>query len=179
MSGHASRSHSTPVIMGVGQSSDAHGGIGPSQCDPRCLRRHIGVVGLIVSTLWLNVMRTLPAQWQRLSVLRQLTQSTSEEQWQAIASLPRLGTTVQIGRFYLKDRALVNRTLMRWIWGCPLMGGSSSSQPRPWSNVTGPLSWPPSPLPLAIGAHVGVALLFCSLFAPHSVHSSALPRGPC
>ena len=85
-------------------------------------------------------MRTLPAQWQRLSVLRQLTQSTSEEQWQAIASLPRLGTTVQIGRFYLKDRALVNRTLMRWIRGCPLMGGSSSSQPRPWSNVTGPLS---------------------------------------
>ena len=39
---HASRSHSTPVIMGVGQSSDAHGGIGPSQCDPRCLRGTLG-----------------------------------------------------------------------------------------------------------------------------------------
>ena len=101
--------------------------------------RHIGAVGLIVSTLWLNVMRTLPARWQRLSVLRQLTQSTSEEQWQAVASLPRLGTTVQIGRLYLKERALVNRTLMRWIPGCPLTGGSSS-QPRPWSNVTGPMS---------------------------------------
>ena len=137
MSGHASRSHSTPVIMGNGQSSDAHGGIGPSQCGPRCLRGT--VVGLIVSTLWLNVMRTLPARWQRLTILRQLTQSTSEEQWQAVASLPRLGTTVQIGRLYLKERALVNRTLMRWIRGCPLMGGSSS-QPRPRNNVTGLLS---------------------------------------
>ena len=84
-------------------------------------------------------MRTLPTRWQRLSVPRQLTQSTSEEQWQAVASLPRLGTTVQIGRLYLKERALVNRTLMRWIPGCPLMGGSSS-QLRPWSNVTGPMS---------------------------------------
>ena len=42
MSGHASRSHSTPVIMGVGQSSDAHGVIGPSQCGPRCLRGTLG-----------------------------------------------------------------------------------------------------------------------------------------
>ena len=33
----------------------------------------------------------------------------------------------------------VNRTLMRWIPGCPLMGGNSS-QLRPWSNVTGPMS---------------------------------------
>ena len=139
MSGHASRSHSTPVIMGVGQSSDAHGGIGPFAVRPALPARHFGVLGLIVSTLWLNVMRTLPARWQRLSVLRQLTQSTSEEQWQAVANLPRLGTTVQIGRLYLKERALVNRTLMRWIPGCPLMGGSSS-QPRPWHNVTGPLS---------------------------------------
>ena len=54
-------------------------------------------------------------------------------------ALPRLGTTVQIGRLYLKERALVNRTLMRWIPGCPLMGGSSS-QLRSWSNVTGPMS---------------------------------------
>ena len=57
-------------------------------------------------------MRTLPTRWQRLSVLRQLTQSASEEQWQAVASLPRFCTTVQIGRLYLKERALVNRTLM-------------------------------------------------------------------
>ena len=105
---------------------------------PALPARHLRVFGLIVSTLWLNAMRTLPARWQRLSVLRQLTQSTSE-QWQAVASLPRLGTTAQIGCLYLKERALVNRTLMRWIPGCPLMGGSSS-QPRPWSNVTGPLS---------------------------------------
>ena len=95
---------------------------------PALPARHIGAVGLIVSILWLNVMRTLPTRWQRLSVPRQLTQSTSEEQWQAVASLPRLGTTVQIGRLYLKERALVNRTLMRWIPGCPLMGGSSSAQ---------------------------------------------------
>ena len=148
---------------------------------PALPARHIGVVGLIVSTLWLNVMRTSPARWQRLSVLRQLTQSTSEEQWQAVASLPRLGTTVQTGRLYLKERALGNRTLVRWILGCPLMGGSSS-QPRPWSNVTEPLSCgrvfprPNKPSSARNRAHVGVALLFCSLFAPHSVRSSALPR---
>ena len=100
---------------------------------------YIGAVGLIVSTLWLNVMRTLLHTMAELLVLRQLTQSTSEEQWQAVASLPQLGTTVQIGRLCSKERALVNRTLMRWIPGCPRMGGSSS-QPRPWSNVTRPLS---------------------------------------
>ena len=33
-----------------------------------------------------------------------------------------------------------------------------------------------SPPPLAVGAHVSVALLFCSLFATHSVRSSARPR---
>ena len=147
---------------------------------PALPTRHIGAVGLIVSALWLNVMRTLFARWQRLSVLRQLTQSTSEEQWQAVASLPRLGTTVQIGRLRSKERALGNRTLMRWIPGCPLVGGSSS-QPRGATlqdrcRVAASFPDRTSPPPLAVGAHVGVALLFCSLFAAHSVRSSALLR---
>ena len=87
------------------------GGLGLRSAARVACAAHWGSWADFLHTVWLNIMRTLSTRWQRLSVLRQLTQSTSEEQWQAVASLPRLGTTVQIGRLYLKERALVNRTL--------------------------------------------------------------------
>ena len=124
-------------------------------------------------------MRTLPARWQRLSVLIQLTQSTTEEQWQAVASLPRLGTIVQIGRLYLKERALINRTLMRWIPGCPThhvwqFFAAQALEQRYRTVVV----WPRlSPLPLAIGAHVGLPFSSLSSFLSSSTYCFFVASG--
>ena len=81
-------------------------------------------------------MRTLLTRWQRFSFL--------------LASRRQLATIGcdQIGSLYWKERALDNRTLVRWIPGCPLMG--SSSQPRPWSNVAGPWSCGPQSGPMSL-----------------------------
>ena len=71
------------------------------------------ILSVLHSGSWADCLHTVAQRHENIAhtmaellVLRQLTQSTSEEQWQAVASLPRLGTTVQIGRLCSKEREL-------------------------------------------------------------------------